>query len=247
MSTPSLILDLEDSVPFDEKNVARDNISKLDLSDIDQPIFLRISPEDDVKNYEEDLELVSSLDVFGCVLPKVRTRQQVLDLKYRLGDRKMILLIEDFKTLQNLSSIIDTDVFGISLGLEDLLSDIPYFNSSLSNFVASLKSELAKVAFANGIIPIDSISTNYTNEGLFRAECITSRGLGYQSKFVIHPDQVSIADEVFSPNDEEVLWAKAIMKRADDFKGGYTKKEGMVLSPPKVNKAENILTSNEQK
>ncbi|MBA3451406.1 MAG: CoA ester lyase, partial [Chloroflexia bacterium] len=66
-------------------------------------------------------------------------------------------------------------------------------------------------ARAAGVRAIDGPYADFRNLDGFRASCLTSRALGYDGKWCIHPDQVSIANDVFSPDAAELAWAAEVV------------------------------------
>jgi citrate lyase subunit beta/citryl-CoA lyase len=67
-------------------------------------------------------------------------------------------------------------------------------------------------ARAAGVRAIDGPYADFRNEEGFRRSCLTSRALGYDGKWCIHPAQVPIANEVFSATDAEIAWAEEILQ-----------------------------------
>ena len=63
-------------------------------------------------------------------------------------------------------------------------------------------------ARAAGVRAIDGPYADFRDRDGFRRSCLTARALGYDGKWCIHPDQVSIADEVFSADEAELTWAR---------------------------------------
>ncbi len=66
-------------------------------------------------------------------------------------------------------------------------------------------------ARAAGIRAIDGPYAEYRDRGGFRRSCLTARALGYDGKWCIHPDQVPIANEVFSADETELAWAQEVL------------------------------------
>lgn len=69
---------------------------------------------------------------------------------------------------------------------------------------------IAAACRAHGLRPIDGPYTNYKDAGGFRASAARARSLGYEGKWAIHPDQIALANEVFSPALELVAWAQKV-------------------------------------
>jgi citrate lyase subunit beta/citryl-CoA lyase len=66
-------------------------------------------------------------------------------------------------------------------------------------------------ARAAGVRAIDGPYADFRDHEGFRRSCLTARALGFDGKWCIHPAQVPIANEVFTPDDAEVAWARAVL------------------------------------
>jgi citrate lyase subunit beta/citryl-CoA lyase len=66
-------------------------------------------------------------------------------------------------------------------------------------------------ARAAGVRAIDGPYADFRDHDGFRRSCLTARALGYDGKWCIHPDQVPIANEVFTPDEAELTWARQIL------------------------------------
>jgi citrate lyase subunit beta/citryl-CoA lyase len=67
-------------------------------------------------------------------------------------------------------------------------------------------------ARAAGVRAIDGPFADFRDDAGFRRSCLTARALGYDGKWCIHPDQVSIANEVFTPSESELKWARDVLE-----------------------------------
>lgn len=66
-------------------------------------------------------------------------------------------------------------------------------------------------ARAAGIRAIDGPYADYRDHDGFRRSCLMARSLGYDGKWCIHPDQVPIANDIFSPDEKELEWARSVL------------------------------------
>ncbi|MGH6946155.1 MAG: HpcH/HpaI aldolase/citrate lyase family protein [Kiloniellales bacterium] len=81
---------------------------------------------------------------------------------------------------------------------------------------------LVVAARAHGLRPIDGPFGDFSDPDGFRAQANRAAALGCEGKWAIHPNQVALANEVYSPSKDEVARAKAILKAMKD-----AEKEGM--------------------
>jgi Citrate lyase beta subunit len=75
-----------------------------------------------------------------------------------------------------------------------------------------LRTIVVSAARAYGVDPIDRVYFDIKNIEGFRRECVEAKSLGFVGKQVIHPSQIPIANEVFSPSKEEIEWARRVVE-----------------------------------
>ena len=80
-------------------------------------------------------------------------------------------------------------------------------------------------ARSRGAEAIDNVFFNLNDPDGLRAEAIVARSLGFTGKQVIHPSQIPIANEVFSPTRDELNWAQKVV---EEFKGANARKVGAI-------------------
>ena len=103
---------------------------------------------------------------------------------------------------------------------------------------------VANACHAYGLRARDSAYADIKNPEGFRAAAMRARALGYEGKSAIHPSQVSICNEVFSPSGEEVAWAENVVRalekaaRAGD---GAVALKGEMVDEAHVKLARSIL------
>ena len=237
-----LIYDLEDAVAETNKNLARKNISNLNLNS--NHIFIRINSFNS-KHIEEDLKLVKTLpSEIGIVLPKTQSITNITDVIKQLNRNiKIITLIENITALTTCNQFLSHPmIFAAGLGVEDLLTNLPYKNDNLNVLIDSLRFELIKYSWTNKILPIDIISTETKDISNFQSDCLKSRSMGFTAKFSIHPNQLNTINNTFCPNSEELEWANTITAHSRDENSGYKiHEDGILTTPPKIKKALNIL------
>ena len=70
-------------------------------------------------------------------------------------------------------------------------------------------------ARAYGLSILDGVYNNFNDPEGFRAECEQGLELGMDGKTLIHPSQIDVCNDVFSPSDEEIAWARRIVGEFD--------------------------------
>ena len=79
---------------------------------------------------------------------------------------------------------------------------------------------------------------------LFREEALAAREFGYSGKTCIHPTQVPIANEVFSPSAEEIAWARKVVAAGEQAIAngiGAILVDGHMIDAPFIESARNLL------
>ena len=239
-------LDLEDSVPYDEKDAARHLIkSALAMRATYQTrnIYVRINSFDSGLAFC-DLKAVIQKGIDGIVLPKVSNDNEIsavdrilFTLEQEIGIRektiKLAASIESAKGVVNSYSIakasdrVNMLVFGVFDFLYDMHLDYKEGNNEFE--YAYARSKIPVDARAAGIEAIDGIWQKIDDsEGLKRDAALAKR-LGYAGKSLIHPSQIETVHEVFIPSKSEIEWATKVVKALDEEKKNGRSKGAMRL------------------
>jgi citrate lyase subunit beta/citryl-CoA lyase len=99
-------------------------------------------------------------------------------------------------------------------------------------------------ASAAGVDAIDTLWTDFRDEEGLRRDTERGIGFGYDGKLCIHPAQVSVINDAFTPEIERVEWAEKVMeakKEADERGKGVFKVEGEMVDEPLVEQARTVL------
>jgi malyl-CoA/(S)-citramalyl-CoA lyase len=101
---------------------------------------------------------------------------------------------------------------------------------------------------AFGLRARDSAFADFRNADGFRAAAMRARALGFEGKSAIHPSQISVCNEVFSPSLEEVAWAESLVKeleQAAERGDGAVSLKGEMVDEAHVKLAKSILREHE--
>ncbi len=122
-------------------------------------------------------------------------------------------MIETAKGLLKVEDVIRSEgVTAVSYGAADFaLSVGGVVKTYEQNQV--LKTMVVSAARAYGVDPIDKVFFDIKDIEGFRKECVEAKSMGgFIGKQVIHPSQIPVANEVFSPSEEEINWAKRVVE-----------------------------------
>ena len=108
--------------------------------------------------------------------------------------------------------------------------------------LASYRSQLVLVSRVAGIsAPVDGPSIAIDDESAVRAEAQRARRMGFSGKLCIHPRQVALINESFSPSEAEVSWAERVSTAAQAAAGAAVAVDGKMVDQPVLVRAERIL------
>ena len=202
----AVMLDLEDAVPPDAKHQARAIVAG-ELAK--RPAWVRINALR-TKLAAADLDAVGGLAV-GLRLPKVESAEDVQWVTARAPGIPLICAIESARGLLAAQEIASVEgVRHLSLGGLDLRRDLNAGSGALPMLYA--RSHLVTVSRAAGLAPpIDSVYPRLDDEAGLREETEHARTLGFFGKSAIHPRQLAVLHDLFTPSDAEVTWAHKVL------------------------------------
>lgn len=258
--------DLEDSVPLEEKESARELIRKTiqefnELGLKRNLVAVRINAPDS-NQYKKDLDNIIMQGLDLIVIPKVSTSDEVIEISKKIADLetqnniskdqiKIIPSIESAIGVVNAFSIAKSDervvslVFGIFDFLHDMKIDNPDPELLLSNIYA--RSKIPVDARAAGIDSIDAIWQDINDtDGLLRDLKLGKR-LGYNGKCIIHPSQIENVHKIFQPSSHDIEWAKKVILALDNAyqiesnRKGAIKLEGKMIDAVHYKQAKRII------
>jgi malyl-CoA/(S)-citramalyl-CoA lyase len=115
-----------------------------------------------------------------------------------------------------------------------------YYNDQWHHAMA----RIAGACRAYGLRPIDGPYTNFRDAEGYKASAARARSLGFEGKWAIHPSQIDLANEAFSPPEKVIAWAERIsaaMNEASDNGHGAISIDGELVDLAHLKMTENIL------
>lgn len=258
LAVDSVIMDLEDGVAFNRKAEARQTIvhalSQLDFGPRER--LVRINSPSTAFEID-DLDAVLPARPDGIVIPKVEGADQVqyvcdiiaqaeLASGWEAGTIRVLAIIETARGVLNLRDIAGADprLDALMFGAEDLAGDMGATRTPEGWEVFYARSAVVLAAAAYGIQAIDTVFVTLDNlEGL-RRETQQALAMGYAGKMAIHPRQVPVITEVFTPSDAAVANARRLIEAhaAHQAAGsGVFVWEGRMVDMPMIRAAERVL------
>jgi citrate lyase beta subunit len=258
LAVDSIVLDLEDGVALNNKEEARkvtiEACQTLDFGPREQ--LIRINPLS-TEFAEADLEAVYQAQPDGIVVPKVGCAEDLKELCQRLteveqkngweeGRFSLLGLIETAAGVMNLSEIIKATprLQALMFGAEDLAGDIGARRTAESWEVLYARSAVVTAAAAARIDAIDTLHINFRDDEGLRLSSRQGRDMGYVGKMAIHPRQLPVIHEEFSPSTEEIDYARRLIEAHDAHQAAGTGAfafEGKMTDMPMIRAAHRVL------
>lgn len=253
----ALILDIEDGVSVAKKEEAREILVTLLKEEFfsSKDVLIRINPIDSQWG-RDDLLKILPYKFSGIVVPKVNDFEslQIMENALNLVERvleirsfvKIIAMIETPSGVLNAKDIAKggRGLTGLIFGAMDLTNELHgVMNKNRDNLIFPL-SQILYAARAGQIAVYDAPHFDINDEEGLRAETKRVKELGYNGKCAIHPSQLSVINEIFTPSDDEVSWAKKVIEEFNNAAKegrGVSVVDGRLIEKPTVAMAENIL------
>jgi citrate lyase subunit beta / citryl-CoA lyase len=261
----ALIFDLEDSVAQNAKDEARKNIREALSKGSQKPVFLRIN-HPRAGDTQADLEIIANLpihqNISGVILPKAELvsdiehlDRQLSDIESRTalnpGSLQILPLVETCLGLRNTFDLANSSsrICGMSLASAeqgDFMVDLGGKWTPRSLALTYPRSKMVIDSRASGLQwLVDGVFMNLKDLDALRAECLIAQELGFVGKMAIHPTQVDIMHEVFTPSNEEIEFARGLVATFEEAEArgqGAVRYQGMMIDYANVRLAKRTLS-----
>ena len=258
LTPDAYVPDLEDSVPVNEKENARKvTASFLPKLAAAGPLVIPRVNSLDTGLLEDDLAAIVGPHIFGISVGKINSAQDVVQISgvvetlekkanLELGRVKLMLWIETAMAIVNAYQICTASprIAAVAFGAEDFTNDMGIKRSDDELQTTYAKSAVCIAARAADVPALDTPYFSFRDPEGLRKDVVISRLYGFRGKFAIHPAQIDIINEVFSPSAEEIEHARRVVAasdRAEREGRGSTSLDGKVIDVPVVKRARNLL------
>jgi len=268
----AVFLDLEDAVAPDSKAAARTDVVHAfeELDWADRPALFRANALDTPYLYRDLIEVVEragdSLD--SVMIPKVNRPEDLyavsmllsqleLAMELERGKIKLEAQIESAEGVANVDSIASATsrLEALHFGPGDFAASVGMPQTSIGvmdewdeaypghRFHYAMQ-RIVVSARAAGLRVLDGPVADYSDEEGLRRSCLIARSLGFDGKWCIHPAQIAVVNEAFSPTDKEVDWAKNVVAAYDEANtegSGSVSVDGQMVDAASIKLARNTL------
>jgi citrate lyase subunit beta/citryl-CoA lyase len=253
------MFDLEDGVPPSQKDDARELVATMLGRAPGGPVrFVRINAIG-TDRMEADLRAVLVPGVQGLALPKVEDAGQVLLVDRILGEREpslgiaagsvqLLVAIESARGLLNAPSIAACSprVLGLMFGAEDYGLDLglPTNREGEARELLYARSAMAVAAASAHVQSVDGVWPEIHDFDGLRRDAVQARRLGFSGKSTFHPGQIDILNEIFSPTEADLDYARRVVEAFDVAQAaghGSVAFGGQLIDLPIVERARRVL------
>ena len=265
-------LDLEDATASSEKAAARKNVVQA-VKELDwhgRPTFFRMNSLDTPYFYQDVIEVVEEageeLDLI--LIPKVERGRDLHTLDALLtsvemnvglepGKTKLEAQIETARGLTNIDTIAraTSRLEALHFGPGDYAASLRMPQTSIGTMdewdeaypghrFHYAMHRIVVAARANDLRALDGPVADYRDEEGLHKSCLRARSLGFDGKWCIHPGQVEIVNEVFSPTEGEIEWARKVVsayEEANAAGSGAISMDGQMIDAASIKMAQNTL------
>ncbi|KAJ8253401.1 hypothetical protein GJAV_G00212530 [Gymnothorax javanicus] len=261
------VLDCEDGVALSKKAEARETIPKM-LAELQLGRTEKCVRVNSVSSglAEADLEVILQAEVLppALMLPKVENTHEVqwfVDrFQHYLRGRqlaepiRLVTFVETAVGLLNLKVVCaEVERLGLKAGLlhdgmvfgsDDFCASIGATRTKDASELLYARQKVVVTAKAFGLQAIDLVHIDYQDTAGLRKQAREGVLMGFTGKQVIHPNQIKIVQEEFSPSPDRVRWAQELIaafgEHQKEGKGAFTFR-GSMIDMPSLKQAQNIV------
>lgn len=250
--------DLEDSVPPEEKvNARRITAAFLPkLSTTGRLVMPRVNSLE-TGLLEEDMAAVVGSYVFGISVGKIESAEEILTISEVLeqlekkaglasGKLKLMPWIETARAVVNVYAICLSSprVIAVAFGAEDFTNDMGIERTEDDSEIDYPRNVVCIAAKAADVTALDTPYFKFRDPEGLQQDAVGAKRRGFRGKFAIHPAQIDIINETFSPSTEEIDHARRVVaafEQAERQGRGSTSLNGKVIDVPVVKRARALL------
>ena len=258
LGVDSICMDMEDGTAINKKAEARATSAKA-LKELDFGESEKLARINSVGSgwEKDDIEAVLPHHPDGIVIPKVESFEQVewaskiiedAELKHgwKVNSIRILIAVETATGILNLKEIaahprLDAVIFGG----EDFAASIGATRTKDAVELLYARQAVIVACAAYDLQPIDIVTIDYKDLEALKVESEFGARLGFSGKQVIHPNQVPVVQEAFTPSAEAIAYARRIVETFEasqkEGKGAYSL-DGKMIDMPLLKNAQKVLS-----
>ncbi|WP_394525168.1 aldolase/citrate lyase family protein [Lacrimispora sp. JR3] len=228
----SIMLDLEDAVAENQKDVARFSLYHA-LKEIDYRGCERVVRINglDTEYWKEDIRCAVAGGCDAIRIPKTERPEEVLAVEKEIiaaekefdipeGRTLIMAAIESARGVMKALDVCEASerLFGIALSGGDYTKDLQTHITGTGVELMGARQNMIIAARAAKVQCFDTVFTNLDDMEGFRKEVETIHLMGFDGKSIINPRQIPIVHEIFTPTQKDIIFAEKVVKEIDDKK-----------------------------
>jgi citrate lyase subunit beta/citryl-CoA lyase len=223
----AIILDLEDAVGPAAKDAARQTVSvwmRDHAPGVGPEVWVRVNADD---RLELDVASVVSPGLLGVVLPKATPAllERLHDALAAVEGTSPVAIVPVVETadgvLRARAIASASHVVHLALGEADLCAELGIEPSSDARELWSVRMQIVLASAAAGVEPpVGPVSPDFTDLEALRTSTEALRRMGFEGRSAIHPSQIGVINDVFTPSPDAVERARRVIERFDAAGGG---------------------------
>ena len=251
----AIILDLEDSVHYAEKDAARilvrNTLRSVDFGKCERMVRINQLPlglEDLAEIVPESPDLI--------LIPKVEQPGQVAEVDRMIAELKarhdinrpiwIMPILESALGVENAPAIAlaTVNVAALTIGLEDYTADLGMVKTPTGAESLYARHRIVNAARAAGVQAIDSVFGDVGDMDGLRRWGGNSRAMGFEGMGCIHPSQISVIHGAFAPSASEIEKASKIVTAFEEAQQrglGVVSLGSKMIDPPVVQRAQKLM------
>jgi len=247
----AIILDLEDSVHPAAKDAARvlvrNALLAVDFGNAERMVRINQLPLG-LTDLDEVVPVLPDL----ILIPKAEHPEQVVEIERRLAEVLaahkldhpiwLMLIIETALGVENAFALATASsrIVGLTIGLEDYTADLGVVRTAEGHESLYARTRLVNAAHAAHIQASDSVFSDVADMEALKRAALASRAMGYEGMGCIHPLQIPVVHDAYSPSQAEIDRALRIVAAYDDARArglGVVSLGSKMIDPPVVQRA----------
>lgn len=250
----AVILDLEDSVPAEDKDAAlllvRNALVAIDFGACERMVRMNPLPAG-----LDEVEVLVHAGINVILIPKCESAEQVKAVDARITSSRSTLdsqlstletylmpIVETCEGMFNAAAIAKASprIVALTYGMEDYIADLGGVKTPAGLESLWARSQVVNAAKAAGVQAIDTVFADIEDMDALRASCRAAKELGFEGKGCIHPRQVQVVNDEFTPSATEIEKAQRIVlafKEAQAQGRNVVALGSKMIDPPVVQRA----------
>ena len=258
LGVDSICMDMEDGVALNKKAEARTVIAQA-MQELNFGRSERCIRINSIGSGMEKHDLAAALTANpdSIVVPKIESAEQVkwvsdqietheLASHKDIGTVRLLVGVETAKGILNLKEIAEADrrLETIIFGGEDYAASVGAVRTKDATELLYARQATVIACAANDLQAIDIVFLDFKDPDGLRVEAEQGAAFGFSGKQIIHPNQVSVVQEAFTPSDSAIEYAKRIVESFEssqkEGKGAYAL-DGRMIDMPLLKNAQKVL------